>query len=82
MSFTKHKKILIAAAILIVIAISSGLYLNNSSKTIQSAKQQTENNAQNVLDCSKKVAQDKSYQVAKNKNAESDCLFLGCGDFF
>lgn len=81
---TKHKKILIAVAVIIVIAISSGLYLNKSgNKTIQSAKQQIENKAQNVLDCSKKIAQDKNSQIAQgNSSTNSDCLFLGCGDFF
>lgn len=87
----KSKKALIVILLIIILAIAAGFVFvkpritSNSSSTQENVQPTEEQQSgQNVLDCSEKVAQDgNSSQVAQGDvEKESNCLFLGCGDFF
>lgn len=74
---------------LIIVGFIAGVFYVGNSDSFKTARGQqkeatasaNENNFENpeVLDCTKKLVQDKQLLAQDQK---SDCLFIGCGDFF
>ncbi len=85
MSLSKSQRTIIAA--FIIIAITAIVLYIEKPKVQKSFNQQTKQSTktekdQNTIDCSQKIAQDKGSQLSQSSNSKTNCLFLGCGDFF